>query len=354
MKNKMMRLLSLMLALVLAVGLFQGTAVEAEAAGTMNFLAAMDCYRDIAFPKKGQTVHVNNFGNPLKGTAQAPTFDRYDTQEGNWSLVPVGKYGDIASPTNYLTSVVGSVADKYHISRENVEVYQLKLNGENVVLGVVVAESSKEALFIGANWNSQGGGYLLVDRVLSDSEKDGFSFTITDDASDGSTSHTHTWKAETTGLGTKEAKTVITCTADGCDLAGETMTVELTASDVTLPGNVFTAEYTVSYMTAARAMLPLTVSQVPGFKYSPDGTNYTAIDMNTFEGKQGYYQASIVVMDGNTQVENLYVNYTVSDPAVTAATGDNRPIELMLAGMVTFVAMAAVAFVLDNKRRAGF
>ena len=47
----------------------------------------------------------------------------------------------------------------------------------------------------------------------------------------------------------------------------------------------------------------------------------------------------------------LYVKYTAVDPKVTAQTGDNRPIEIMMAGVVIFSALAAAAFILDRKRK---
>ena len=96
----------------------------------------------------------------------------------------------------------------------------------------------------------------------------------------------------------------------------------------------------------------LTVSE-PGYKYSATGSDYAPIDPNTFPPKAGYYQASVLVTDANQNtVADLAVKYTVSDPAVTAATGDNRPVELMIMGMAFFCAMAAAAFVLDGRRKA--
>ena len=39
------------------------------------------------------------------------------------------------------------------------------------------------------------------------------------------------------------------------------------------------------------------------------------------------------------------------NPETTAQTGDNRPIELMMGSVVLFSALAAAAFILDNKRK---
>lgn len=178
--------------------------------------------------------------------------------------------------------------------------------------------------------------------------------------------HTHSWNSLTSGLGTKQASTTISCDDLAC---GKGIKVSLTASDVTLPGNAFSAKIDVEEIqkeVVAAAYSPralsfaapqlstrhgLTVSDEPGYKYSPDGNNFTEIDPKTFTPVPGFYQASILVKDGDDTVENLYVNYTVSDPAVTAATGDNRPIELMVMGMAFFSVLAIAAFVLDSKRR---
>ena len=144
--------------------------------------------------------------------------------------------------------------------------------------------------------------------------------------------------------------------------------VSLTASDVTLPGNVFSAKLTVettenpavALLSTRAASLPLPglpkgleISE-PVYKYSATGSGYDPIDPADFTPKAGYYQASVQIRDvnQNVTVADLAVKYTVSDPAVTAATGDNRPIELMILGMTFFCAMAAGAFVLDGRRKA--
>lgn len=172
----------------------------------------------------------------------------------------------------------------------------------------------------------------------------------------------HVWNSTpvTTGNGTKQAATTLTCSCSA------QVRVSLTASDVTLPGNAFSAKIDVeelqepivaTYALRAATQLPagheLTVSDTPGYKYSPDGTNFTDIDPASFTPAPGFYQASILVKDAasGNQLENLYVTYTVSDPAVTAETGDSRPIELLVMGMAIFSALAIAAFALDSRRR---
>ena len=179
--------------------------------------------------------------------------------------------------------------------------------------------------------------------------------------------HTHQWKSSPIdGNGTREASTTISCTGPDCD-APMQVDVSLTASDVTLPGNVFSAKLTVettenpavALLSTRAASLPLPglpkgleISE-PVYKYSATGSGYDPIDPADFTPKAGYYQASVQILDGkrDVTVADLAVKYTVSDPAVTAATGDNRPIELMILGMAFFCAMAAGAFVLDGRRK---
>ena len=186
------------------------------------------------------------------------------------------------------------------------------------------------------------------------------------------TVRTHQWKSDPIeGNGTKEASTSIFCADMDCD-APMQVDVTLTASDVTLPGDVFSAEISVEKIERpavafalrpapqAPAGLPeglpagLAVSE-PVYKYSATGSGYEPIDPASFTPKAGYYQAAVQITDdynNNSPVAELAVKYTVSDPAVTAATGDNRPIELMIMGMAFFCAMAAAAFVLDGRRKA--
>ena len=355
MKNKMMRLLSLMLALVLAVGLVQVSAVEAEAASDLTFNYAYDCQRDPAYPKVMNNASVRSLKVPFDGSR-----DPFSESEGDWMLDYNCKYSAYENPSENMKSVADRIKSEYGMnSTDNLEVFTLYNGTTKVVDGFIYAQTASFTFFVGTQDPDDGIGYLLS---VSDLTNSSYSEDVTKDATTGDfhqntelpDEHTHEWKAETIGNGTKEAMTSIHCVADGCDMADACYDVKLTASDVTLPGDVFAVTCTVSEGTLRTSKFPtFSVSQTPGYKYSADGSDYADIDPATFQAKQGYYQASIVILDGNTQLENLFVKYTVSDPVVTAATGDERPIELMLVGMVTFGAMAALAFIMDGKRRMG-
>ena len=179
--------------------------------------------------------------------------------------------------------------------------------------------------------------------------------------------HTHQWKSSPIdGNGTREASTTISCAGPDCN-APMQVDVSLTASDVTLPGNVFSAKLTVettenpavALLSTRAASLPLPglpeglkISE-PVYKYSATGSGYDPIDPAGFTPKAGYYQASVQILDvnNNVAVADLAVKYTVSDPAVTAATGDNRPIVPLAMGMALFSLLAIAAFLLDDRQK---
>lgn len=348
-------MLSLLLSLVLVLGLIQANAVtaSAKAGDVYSFTHAYDCQRTPEFPKKDASFNAYSFKTPLDSSKNHIGGDI--SAEYAWKLTSLGNYGSVASPSSNLTSIVGSVATAYStdqktIEKNSIEVFVLKKDGDYVATGVIFAQSPELTVFLGDNWNSDGSTYLLSNSTLTDPT----TVTISQDVTTGfvppvpaTPQHTHSWTSDPSGNGTKKATTTITCDPN----CGETLTVTLTASDVTLPGNAFSAKITTTQNPVSRAASPLTVSETPGYKYSPDGSNFTEIDPKTFTPAPGFYQASILIKDGNDTVENLYVTYTVSDPVVTAATGDNRPIEMMVMGMAFFSVLAIAAFVLDSKRR---
>ena len=347
--NGKTRLLLLLLSLVLAVGLIQTNAVtvSATAGETYSFTHAYDCQRSPAFPKKNGSLRAYDITLPKKGpTSSAGSYE----SNANWVLTSLGAGAAPSGAGTYFNNIIQSVASEYHINTSQVEIFQLTKDGSHVAYGAILARSSAVTVFVGDNWteNYSGCGYLLSTSEITESS---LTVDINEDATtlvDPNPSHTHHWTPVTTGNGTKAAATTISCS--GCS---ETLPVSLTASDVTLPGSVFTAKISTEAASAARAaQSSLSVSQTPGYKYSASGSDFAPIDPNQFTPVPGFYQASILVTDGNDTVENLYVTYTASDPVVTAATGDNRPIERMVMGMAFFSALGIAAFFLDSKRKA--
>ena len=373
------RALSLLLSLLLAVGLLQAGAVPASAETVYSFTHAYDCQRTsgYVYPKQNDTFDLYSFNYPLIGYEQ-----RGSSNAGNWTLTLIGNYSGernyyaalAAGETGYsnastaLKGIVSNVASAYGIAASGVNIYELKNGPTHISFGTVCAKSDV-IFFIGDNWpaGSGGAGYVLSNQELSGT----VDVTITEDATNGvkpslpAQTHSHTWTAFIDGLGTKAVSAAVSCTGSGCN--APQVDVSLTASDVTLPGNVFGAKLTVETIeNPAEALLStravsqplprlpegLKISE-PVYKYSATGSGYDPIDPAGFTPKAGYYQASVQILDvnNNVAVADLAVKYTVSDPAVTAATGDNRPIELMILGMAFFCAMAAGAFVLDGRRK---
>ena len=151
------------------------------------------------------------------------------------------------------------------------------------------------------------------------------------------------------------------CGNSGCTIGKVGVTI--TASSVTLPNSPFNARLTFEgdFKEAFRC------SDIE-YQYEDPTTGWDYVDPNTFTPKPGNYQAGVLIsgLPGNGEIaarspdsntganqgrEYLYVKYTAADPAITAQTGDDRPIELMMAGVLVFSALAAAAFLLDHKRK---
>ena len=154
----------------------------------------------------------------------------------------------------------------------------------------------------------------------------------------------HTWQFKAAGN-----------TLTGTCQRGDTSPVSVTlkADSVTLPNSPFNAW--LEGWEQFKAAIPLYAN--PVFDYKCDGVAVT----DKSNPKAGKYQAGVaftnlpgpIVDEKGNQLNQayLYTQYTAVDPAITAQTGDNRPIELMLVSVVVFSALAAAAFLLDNKRK---
>lgn len=85
------------------------------------------------------------------------------------------------------------------------------------------------------------------------------------------------------------------------------------------------------------------LSPTPGFDVFDASQKVVALNTSV----EGNYQAISDVASG----VNPYANFTLTNPKTTAATGDNRPIELLVFGFAAMSVMAAAAFTMDRKRR---
>ena len=168
----------------------------------------------------------------------------------------------------------------------------------------------------------------------------------------------HIWRYTTT-----ENSLTAECGNSGCTI-GE-VSVKLNAHSVTLPDSPFNATLEVS--ENFKEAFPNAQVTGPKYVYFESG-NPVEVTRDSFTPKAGQYQAQAYIdgLPGGGEIAaravgnedgiagthvDLWVDYTAADPAITAQTGDNRPIELMMASVLVFSALAAAAFVLDGKRK---
>lgn len=172
----------------------------------------------------------------------------------------------------------------------------------------------------------------------------------------------HSWQFSQTDS-TLTAK----CRNSGCPI--QTVGVTLAADSVTLPESPFNAR--LEGLKQFQQEVPDAVIGEFVYKYKgPGDTEYRVVQPTAANAKAGEYQVGVQIsgLPGTVEQEGpvamafagnqdnagsagLYVQYTAADPAITAQTGDNRPIELMMAGVAVFSALAAAAFILDSKRK---
>ena len=211
------------------------------------------------------------------------------------------------------------------------------------------------------DWTSNGDGThsrTCGNGCVTPPQKEFCADTDGDHECDDCGASVHTWQVHFTENSLK-AK----CAYSGCTL-GE-VGVTLNAHSVTLPASPFHA--TVDVTENFKEAFPGAEISDILYQYNDSGS-WSEVDPKTFTPKPGEYQAGVSVFgipmgedaaalstnDGANQATGsafLFVKYTAADPAVTAQTGDNRPIEIMMAGAAVFSVLAAAAFILDSKRR---
>ena len=320
------RILALALCLVMAVSLLPITA------------AAVDFY-DL------NNVYVTSSG--FEKTA-----DGYVLKEDTWLIDNVDPSIDGLFKTNSLplcqdAAVTVPVTDdpagggtyylKCQIRFDETYVVQNNLNADNCSL-VIPGYSSA---YVRSNLNKTENG-CYVDII--------FQVTKT---------HEHCWTYEKTA----DNNLTVICENSGCPIGKVGVTID--AHSVTLPDSPFNAQLKLE----GDAKEVFSYGDIE-YKYEDPGTGWEEVDPDTFTPKAGRYQAGILIYglpanggvaaravgneDGFGQGEAsvyLFVKYNAVDPAVTAQTGDNRPIELMMISAAVFSALAAAAFILDHKRR---
>lgn len=140
------------------------------------------------------------------------------------------------------------------------------------------------------------------------------------------------------------------------------VSVSLKADSVTLPTSPFNAQVILNGITEEQIIdeFGYLISPIRYKFKAPGDSAFT--DITPADGaREGTYQAAVTLSPISTTFSarstadpnsvTLYTQYTAVNPETTAQTGDNRPIELMMASAAVFSALAAAAFILDSKRR---
>ena len=183
-----------------------------------------------------------------------------------------------------------------------------------------------------------------IHRVTNDFGTLDIIFTLTKD---------HDWK-----FTVSESRDTLTAQCQNQECRKE-VSVTLKADSVTLPNSPFNArlEGKQEFVDATGAEIGEIVykcnKEIVTDQSNPKAGQYQAwVMLKNLPGP--VYQDGVAALaeDSNTKsTAELFVHYTAADPAITAQTGDNRPIELMLVCALAFSALAAAAFALDSKRR---
>ena len=95
------------------------------------------------------------------------------TNEGTWTLSKLGIYSGVQGTSEYLDSIVSTVADNYNMSAEAknaIVIHELTDGGTHVAYGVMLAYDSEKgyAVFLGDGWDPRGACYLLSNSERSE------------------------------------------------------------------------------------------------------------------------------------------------------------------------------------------
>lgn len=321
------RLLALALCLVMAVSLLPITAAAYD--GT--FIDYV-CITGSGFEKDADGAYI------LKDDSVVFRLGGVDVSSQAHTKCTVGLYQDaeLTVPVTDDPAGGGTCYLKYQFSFDDRWTSFAPINNSNCVLVV--------------------DGYSTA-YIKHDYTKAGSMITYMDITFKVSKIHEHQWQYTTT-----ENSLKATCGNSGCDIG--TVSVTLKAQSVTLPNSPFNAKLT--FQGDFKEVFHCSEIE---YQYEDPTAGWGYVNPDTFTPKPGNYQAGVLISglpanggaaaravgneDGAGQNGSVYlfVKYTAADPAVTAQTGDDRPIELMMGSVVVFSILAAAAFVLDGKRK---
>lgn len=340
-----MKLLSLLLSLVLVVGMVSTMLLSASAfepnisasAGNTQYYDS-GCLKSIDISVKALYKYADAYGKIAvhNGTSSYDYFHAYASNGAFWpdlsgdpTFVALGSGGEFEWTDMKLHTMTVLFQDG-QVKMDQNKTYPVYLWTRSTVYGV------------------------YPDKHIGDIKIGDEGLKFNNDFVDGNNSvvtHSHSWQI--TGDNT-DTLTAACVGQQGTCTAGGPVSVSIAASGVTLPNSPFNASVSnVQQFEAVTGLKvhPLDYLQRPGYKYKAVGASSFA-DPDMSNPKAGTYQAIIYVEDANGAQHSAFVQYQAIDPIQTAATGDNRPIEIMFMGLLACLAMAVAAFVMDSKRRA--
>lgn len=350
------RIFSTILCLTMVVCLFLSFQVTGSAAAFTARMAAsasnVQYYSDGSLKSVDITAKATMY--------YAPAYGRFAVHNGNTAFGWDKKYSTDGHvwPTSINDPTFVSFGDGSEFLWTDEQPHTITIS---FVQGQVPANASRDYTILMWTRSTSYGVYpdFLVGTLSVNGGKTAFNGTdipsgSTTPPSNGSTLppapvHTHHWVV--TGDNTDTLTASCTGTVGTCDL--QSVSVKLSASSVTLPDSPYNAVISGAEGFQSQTGLkiqPLADKGRAAYKYKAVGADHFT-DPDLTKAEAGTYQAIVYVTDDDGVTHSAFVEYTAIDPVKTAATGDNRPIELMVLGLGMFCAMAAACFTLDRKHR---
>lgn len=239
----------------------------------MIFSYAYDVQRSPAYPAKGDSIEMWSLRKPYLADGTQGT-----TNEGNWTLTPIGTYALIKNgekDSSNLKDLVETVASKYDdLDADTIVLHELKDGDTHIAYGITVAYNKEDgmAVFLGDNL-SGGAGYLLTIESKSGDVDTEATEILTD------------WVAPTVyDISIVDTENGTTETSAKKALAGETITITATPNqgykvgsvkyndgedqEVSLVGGKYTFEMPAKNVTVKVTYIADTENQTPS---SPNG-----------------------------------------------------------------------------------
>lgn len=135
----------------------------------MVFTHAYDVQRNPAYPAKGEQIHMWNLRKPYLADGTQGT-----TNEGNWTLTPIGTYALVKESqknSTSLTNIVTRVAREYtNLDADSIVLHELKDGDTHVAYGITVAYNKADSLavFLGDNLAGSAGFLLSLGSKSGD------------------------------------------------------------------------------------------------------------------------------------------------------------------------------------------